>query len=121
PEKTVSAIVPCEIDSSSIIYDAVLTADAVNAPIKKGQVLGYAKVICANREITRVNLVAGDDVDRSIVLLIKQTAIDIVGSSPFRLAALVLVVLIIAVIIVYIIHSKRKRSGRKKVTRIRKY
>lgn len=121
PEKTVSAIVPCEIDNSSIIYDAVLAADAVNAPIKKGQVLGYAKVICANREITRVNLVAGEDVERSIVLLIKQTAIDIVGSTPFKFAALVLVVLIIAVIIVYVIHSKRKRSGRKKVTRIRKY
>ena len=121
PEKTVSAIVPCEIDSSSIIYDAVLTADTVNAPVTKGQVLGYAKVICANREITRVNLVAGDDIDRSIVLLIKQTAIDIIGSSPFRLAALVLALLIIAVIIVYVIHSKRKRSGRKKITRIRKY
>ena len=83
--------------------------------------LGYAKVICANREITRVNLVAGEDIDRSIVLLIKQTAIDIIGSSPFRLAALALALLIIAVIIVYVIHSKRKRSGRKKITRIRKY
>lgn len=121
PEKTVSAIVPCEIDNSSIIYDSVLTADTINAPIKKGQVLGYAKVICSNREITRVNLVAGEDVDRSIVLLIKQTAVTIIDSTQFKLALSALVVLIIAVIIVYIIHSKRKRSGRKKITRIRKY
>lgn len=121
PQKQVSAIIPENIDNSSIIYDVVLSADKTDAPVQKGQVLGYARVMCANQEIAKVNLVAGDNVERSTLLLIKHILGEIITSTLFKILLAALVVLIILAIIVNIIRNKQKRSRYKKVTRIRKY
>lgn len=121
PEKQVNAIVPSDISNSSIVTDVVLNSDSVNAPIEKGQVMGYVRFVCAKEEIARVNLVANEKVDRSVILLIKQTAISIVSNQIFKLLVLALVLLFIAMIIVNIIHNRRKRRQVKRVRRIRRY
>lgn len=123
PEKTVSAIIPSGIDNSSIIYDFVSSydEDGVSAPIKKGQVLGYARFVCAGQEIAKVNLVAGEDIDRNFLLLMKETATSIFDSTIFKVLCAVLIALLLSVIVVNIIHNKRKRASIKRVTRIKKY
>lgn len=121
PEKPVAAIIPEGIENDSIICDTVLTSDSVNAPIKKGQVLGYARVMCAGQEVARVNLVAGENVERSYLMLIKETAVSIFSSNIFRLLLCLLGVMLILAVIVNIIHNKRKRRRYKRVNRIRKY
>ena len=121
PQKQVAAIIPESIDNSSIIYDVVLSADKTDAPVQKGQVLGYARVMCANQEVAKVNLVAGEDVDRSTLLLIKHIFGQIISSALFKILLAALIILIILAIIVNVIRNKQKRSRYKKVTRIRKY
>ncbi|MBQ2676449.1 MAG: D-alanyl-D-alanine carboxypeptidase [Clostridia bacterium] len=121
PEKEISAIVPEDIDDSTIIYDPVLKSDTVSAPIKKGDVLGYARIICAGKEIGQVNLIATENYDRNILLFAKKVASGICSSPYFIAFVSALGVLLVIVIIVNIIHNKRKRSGTKRVHHIRKF
>ncbi len=64
-----SAIVP-KNSLSSVIIEPHLTSNELDAPIKKGDYLGYAIVQCAGVELGRVDLVAAEDCDRSFILLI---------------------------------------------------
>lgn len=120
PEKEVYAIVPQDVDDSSIIYDTVLSESTVSAPVEKGEIIGYARIVVAGEEVGSVNLVAGVDAQRSELLLIAKIFTTISGSIWFKLFIGALAVLLMLLIILNIIHNKKKRAQYKKVRKIRK-
>ena len=120
PEKEIYAIVPQDVDDSSIIYDTVLSESTVSAPVEKGEIIGYARIVVAGEEVGSVNLVAGVDAQRSELLLIAKIFTTISGSIWFKLFIGALAVLLMLLIILNIIHNKKKRAQYKKVRKIRK-
>lgn len=114
PSTQIRSILPKEADNSTIIVKPNLIAESVNAPIKKGDVLGTAEVVYAEQVIGTVDLVAGNDVKVSGLLVVFDAIKRFFASSFFK-AVLVVVIGIIVFLVLYTIyintsHRKKKRK-----------
>lgn len=113
-EKGFVTILPKEADESTIIIEPHLFKEKVDAPIKKGQKLGTADIIYAEKVIGTVDLVAGDNVKSNVVLVIGRAIKNFFTSSYMK----VVYVIILAAIVVFIImvfYLNRGRTKRRKV------
>ena len=92
PEKETSALVPASVTPASVMFEIIEESvpDKITAPVKAGEILGQAKVYYAGMELTTVNLVAAQNVERSFTGLIMSKISDLVGSTFFMLLTIVL-------------------------------
>lgn len=93
------SVLPNEANDSTIVIKTKLNAESTEAPIKKGDVLGKAEVVYAEKVIGTVDLVAGDNVKESGLLIFVEKAKSIFNSVYMK----VLVVLAILAVLVFII------------------
>lgn len=114
PETEVTALVPVGNNENSVLLEVIPdeTPKEVNAPIKKGDVLGKARILYAEDEIATVNLVAAESVNMSIILFIWDGVKNIFKSTLFQIV-FVLIVVILAVYIGLIIRHNQKKKRRK--------
>jgi len=68
-EKPFITVLPNGADDSTIVVKTKLNKESVEAPVKKGQVLGTADIVYAEKVIGTVNLVAGNSVKESKLLI----------------------------------------------------
>lgn len=66
------SVLPNEADESTIVIKTHLNSESTEAPISKGDILGTAEVIYAEKVIGTVDLVAGTDVESSGILVIAK-------------------------------------------------
>lgn len=116
PEKQLTSILPNEADNSTIIIKPTLNFKSVNAPVKKGDVLGTAEVIYAEQVIGSINLVAGQDVDSNALLVFFDFIRRIVTSTAFTVI-FILVILAFVCFVLYVAYINSK--GKKKTRRVR--
>lgn len=121
PAEEFSAIMPNDLDESSIITSVVQKSESVDAPVKKGDVMGYATIIYAGEEIGRVDVVAGESVERSTVALIARCFRDLITSPWFQALLAIIVILIGTLIGINIAHARRKRRQGKRIKTIRRF
>lgn len=114
-----STILPKTVDASSVIVKTNIP-EKIQAPVKKGDVIGTATLSYANQDLTTVNLVASESVDRSELLYAIQVAKGIVTSTWFIIAACVIVGLILLYIILAMVYNRRSKNMRK-VKKYRKF
>ena len=114
PETEVPALVPVGNDENSVLIEAIPeeTPTTVDAPVKKGDVLGKARILYAGDEIATVNLVAAEDVDVSIFLYLGNGIVKLFHSTVF-LIVFALVLLVLAVYIGLIIRHNRQKKRRR--------
>lgn len=114
PEKQLISILPKEADNSTIITNPTLNYASVDAPVKKGDVLGTAEVIYAEQVIGTVNLVAGQDIKSNGMLVFFDIIRRIVTSTAFTVILILLLVALVGFVayVVYI-NSKGKKRTRK--------
>lgn len=67
-EKPFVSILPKNADESTIVIKSSLKSESVKAPVKKGEVLGEAEVLFAEKVIGKVNLVVGEDIKANAML-----------------------------------------------------
>lgn len=115
-EKSYSTILPNDVDPSSVIKTLHLDK-SVSAPVKKGQVLGTATLSYAGEELTTINLVAAESVERSELLHTVDAAKAIFTSTWF----LVILALIIVLLIIYIVLAIAYNRKKKNLRRVKKY
>lgn len=122
PSQEMSSLVPSSVESSSILLVPNLP-ESVDAPVKKGDVLGTADLMLSGEKIGQVDLVAGESVNRSQSLYYMKMIDDIVNSFWFKAVIIGIVSLVILYIIVSIainIHRKKSDRVRSKSRRGRK-
>lgn len=92
PEKETSALVPASVTPASVMFEVVegSVAKNITAPVKAGDVLGQAKVYYAGEELTTVNLVAAQTVERSFTGFIMSKVSALVGSTFFMVMTVLL-------------------------------
>lgn len=124
PAKNVSALIPVNGDgddkTGSVLIEpsADIAAAAVNAPVKKGDVLGKASIKYADTVIAEVELVAAFDIDRSPLKYAAYLVKTAVSTLAFKLiAALVVIVLLPLCIYVFVI-VPRRRSEKKNTVKV---
>lgn len=112
PANDVTALVPVGTDGSSVLIEPIPeeTPTVINAPIKKGEKVGRARIMYAQTEIATVDLVAAEDVNVNIFLWIVNIFKN-VFTSPFFIVLAVLAVIVLAV---YLVSFYKNKSRRKK-------
>lgn len=114
-EKPFVSVLPKNVDDSTIVVKTKLKQESVKAPIKKGEILGEAEVVFAENVIGRVNLVAGEDIKATGILV----AVDYVKGIFSSVYMKVLYVIIALIIVVFIALCVKMNIGRLKKRRVR--
>ncbi len=116
PEKEIQKLLRKDIDISSLQKIKTLE-ESVDAPVKKGDVLGSMEVKLADETLATVNLVAGEDLDRSIWLFILDCIKKVFTSIWFKLAVVIIIILIALYIAYTVMYNKRKRRRKRRARR----
>ncbi len=114
-EKSFVSILPKDADDSTVSIVPNIPQKTVDAPIKKGDVLGSADVIYAENVIGTVNLVANETIEKSTLLTVLRGVKNFFTSSYMK----VVYVIIIAIIVVFIIAVIRMNTKRSKKRRVK--
>lgn len=108
------SILPNDADDSTITINAKPIAEKVDAPIKKGQILGTADVIYAEQVIGTVNLIANENIESSTLLIVVR-GIKNFFSSSYMKVLYVIIALAVLILIISIIKLNRKSSKKRKI------
>lgn len=114
PENDVTALVPAGTNTGGVMLQIISdeTPSTIDAPVKKGEVVGRARILYADQEIATVNLVAAEDVKMSVLLWIGNIIKTIVKSTVFKIIFIV-IILVLAVYLFLIIRYNRRKKRRK--------
>ncbi len=117
PSEKCEALVPNNIDSASVSIEPIKETmpEYIEAPVKKGDVIGEAVVKYANEEIARIKLVAADDVKSFLPALIVGKIGQLMKSPIFWVVAGIVLVAVIFFVIVNIFINGNKKRKRIKV------
>ncbi len=101
----VMALVPQGNDSQSVSFQPYDIAETIDAPVKKGDKLGKAKIIFAGQQIGTVDLVASEDARMSIFLYIKSIPL-------VRYIFLAVIILIVVYLVIFVISNQKRKKKR---------
>lgn len=109
------SVLPMDADESTISIVPKLSGESVDAPVKKGQKIGTADIVYAEKVIGTVNLVAGEDISRSTLLAIGR------GLKNFFTSTYMIVVYIIVAIAIIIFAAAvyKMNKGRTKNRKVK--
>lgn len=113
PDKDVDRLMRKDIDLSSLQEIKVLEEE-VDAPITAGQVLGTLEIKLADETIAKVNLVAGESMERSSWLYFLRRLKNFFTSTAFKLVVVGIVLLLGLYITYMVMYNKRRRKRRRK-------
>lgn len=118
PADEMLTILPADGDGS-VTQKTFDLPEFVSAPVKQGDVIGTVTLTLSGMEIGTVDLLAGRDVDRNLVLFTIQKLGEFFGSLYFRII-LVLLLLAAACYLGWLFWQKYKNRNIKKVRRRRR-
>lgn len=84
--------------------------DNIDAPVKKGTVLGTATIQYKGEELTKVNLIAAENVEKSDFSYFMAIAKNIVVSPTFVITTIIVAVLFVVFIVIMFVLSKKKEN-----------
>ena len=113
-EKPFVTVLPNEADDSTIVVKTKLKSESVEAPVKKGDVMGTADIIYAEQVIGTVNLVAGDSIKESKLLVALKYVKSFFGSIYMK-GVYALIVIAIVIFILMIIRLNMARIKKRRV------
>ena len=117
PAKKLAVLMPQTVDTGSVVFEVIpeQTAEFLKAPVKKGEVVGAARVMFGEQEIAVVELAAGEDVSFDLTGFVAGVLKD-VFTNPI---VLLILFVLIAVAVVYFVLGVRydKKMGRFRVMR----
>ena len=113
-EDSFISVLPKDADYSTITVKPHPISESVDAPIKKGDVLGTADIIYAENVIGTVNLISHEDISSNVFLSIWR-AITRFFTSSYMKALYVLVAIAVIIFIAAVIKMNKGRAGKRKV------
>ena len=112
PERSYSTILPKDISETSVIITPDVP-ESIDAPVKKGDVIGTATLSYVGQELATINLVASESVERSEVLHSVDTMNEVIHSQWFQIIAGVIAALVLIYLILALIYNRKKKKLRK--------
>ncbi len=126
PEKNINAIVPKDYKESDIKIETDVP-ESIDAPVKKGDVIGKAVVyykgsaVKEKTKLAEVNLVSSETVERSGILYVFSVIQKVIFSNWFIVVIAAIVLLLIIYIIISSIIKRRNRRRRRNVRHYRNF
>ena len=112
PQKDLYALLPNSIDLTAVKKEVKLKSN-VQAPVKKGQVLGDVTYIYNGNVLGKMSLVASQDISRSTPLYYAYVLQSFVESIWFKIVVGLIVALLIAYLILIIMKNNKQHKMRK--------
>lgn len=112
PAQKVNALVPSGVDESSINFESDLP-ESINAPVKKGDKVGHAKIMYADSVVAEVDLVSGDDVNVNALMFVLNI-FKTIFTSPIFLTILAIAAVGAGIYIYIVAHRGRKKVSKYK-------
>lgn len=107
PEKDIKAFLPNNYDKNKLTVN-INCAEQVEAPVKKGDVLGTVSVKYEDLDLGTTNLLAAEDVERDI------SPFEVFVTENIMLLAIVAAVLILIIILLIVLIAVRSARKRRK-------
>lgn len=119
PAEETTALVPSGVDPSAILIEPIKDSieKDIKAPIKAGDKLGKANVMYAGDVLYTIDLVAGEDVDRSFFAYIGYLIKTLFSSAIMKIILVVGGVILAFYIVVNLLYANKKRKNRIRVVR----
>ena len=111
PAKDAAAILPNDLDVTTLDRKVTLHKDVVFAPIAKGDVLGEITLSYEGRVCATVDLLAQYDVNASQFLTVKYQIIQFFSKSIVQIALVVLAVLVLVIWVWWKFLRRNRRYG----------
>ncbi len=115
-DRSIQALLPSEVEMSSVEVKTNLP-EKVQAPVKKGDVIGTVEYIYNGEVIATSNAIAAVTVNRSEIARTVETGIEVV-TSPWFLGIVGAVALLV---LIYIIVAFRQKKNKNRTRTVRKY
>ena len=114
PAEEIERLIGADMDPVWDIERTItLTAESVEAPVTKGQVLGQITLSYEGYVYATVDLLADEDVSASRILVFQRDALAFLQRPVVKLSAIGVVALILLIIILrLVLRSRRRRYGR---------
>lgn len=110
------ATLPKNSDNSTVNVKTSILKEEIAAPIKQGELMGYAEIYYGNELIGRVDLIATNDVESDFWAVLGNSVMKMINSLYFKVFLAILGVMILLIIgIIAFINLRRKLIRRKKV------
>ncbi len=116
PAESFTTLMLNNVEPSSIMVRKNIP-DTLEAPIKKGQILGTADLIYGSEQIGTIQLVAGDTVERSELLYVLRLAGNLFGSPIF----IIFIALAAIAFVGYFVYSMLRSRNVGSVKRVKRY
>lgn len=113
PQTDLNIILPYDYNEAdvTVIPD---TTEPVSAPISQGDIITTATVSYKGDEITKINLIAQQDVKVSLILYVSEMIKGVLTSVWFLLSVLIVVVLFVVYVAVSTSYQKKKQAQDKR-------
>lgn len=113
PKEKVAALVPASLDNSTLIFKLQEGAPKeLEAPLKKGDVIGTADIIYADEVIATVDVVVASDIERSILLFLINSVKDLLGTIWAKIILVLVILFILFYIGLTIVYNKKRKKRR---------
>lgn len=114
-ENDVLALIPNNEDSINEVEKVVNMPDRIDAPIKKGDMIGTVTYSYKGIQIGTANLVATNDVERNNLLHIFHFIIGILTNPLFFIPAILIIL-----VILFARHQKKKRERQRRIQQLKR-
>lgn len=108
-DKPFVSVLPNDADDSTIVVKTYFKNKTATAPVKKGDVLGYAEIIYAEKIIGKVDLLAGQDVDSSALLEFWEFIKNFFSSTFMTVIYIIIGVVIVGFILLIVLMNLPKK------------
>ncbi len=99
------ALLPKNIDMSQLDMEFELISP-IQAPIEKGNILGFVTFHYNHKVLGTINVIADQDVEQEPIIVIKEQTLTFIASTTFKLIVGILVLIIILIVMLRIRHNK---------------
>ena len=106
-----SALMARDTDQGGGLTMIFEVPDWVDAPVRRGEHIGYVRLLLYGREVGQVELLAAETISASHHLVLLDRAGEIMGSFWFRFGVIFAVLLIVAYAALMIARNKNRRRG----------
>ena len=112
PKEESTALMPTNVDSSAILIVPIKDSLAkdVKAPIKAGEVLGQAQVMYAEDVLYTIDLVAGEDVNRSFLAYLGYLIKSFFKSTLMKLVFFLFLIVVVVILVLHFISKAKKKQ-----------
>ncbi|NLP48956.1 MAG: D-alanyl-D-alanine carboxypeptidase [Clostridiales bacterium] len=123
PKEDYRALMPSKDGEDSVLIEvdkeSLPAQGFIKAPIKKGDLLAEAKVLYAGEEVSRIELVAANDLKLSKLKFVADQALQFTKTFIFKIIAILLSLVFLFFLIFFALQMKKKAAKRKlRVVRI---